>query len=145
MENVSSSAPGRVASPNPIRVLVAESNPHLATVLCWVLAHDERFRVVAQARDGDAALACPADFDLALVDLSLFGLGGLGTIAHLRERQEAPTIVVLADTDAVYLRHAAEAEGATGYLVKPADLTDLADKLAELCGSRPAAAGPVVR
>jgi hypothetical protein len=38
---------------DPIRVMVAESNPHLAAVLCWVLSHDERFRVVAQARDGD--------------------------------------------------------------------------------------------
>jgi hypothetical protein len=41
----------------PIRVLVAESNPHLSSVLCWVLSHDERFEVAAEVRDGDTAVA----------------------------------------------------------------------------------------
>jgi DNA-binding NarL/FixJ family response regulator len=123
----------------PIRVLIAESNPHLAAVLCWVLTHDERFEVVAQVRDGDAAVACEAEFDLALVDLAIFGLGGLGTIAHLHGRRPTPIIVVLADTDAVYLRHAAEAEGADAYLVKPAHLADLDDRLASVVAAQPAA------
>jgi DNA-binding NarL/FixJ family response regulator len=122
----------------PIRVLVAESNPHLAAVLGWVLSQDERFKVVAQVRDGDAAVACEADFDLALVDLAIFGLGGLGTIAHLHDRQPAPVIAVLADTDAIYLRHAAEAEGAHAYFVKPAHLADLDDRLAALVAAGPA-------
>lgn len=121
----------------PIRVLIAESNPHLAAVLGWVLSHDERFKVVAQVRDGDAALACETEFDLALVDLGIFGLGGLGTIAHLHGRQHAPVIAVLADTDAVYLRHAAEAEGADAYFLKPAHLADLDDRLAALFGAGP--------
>jgi two-component system invasion response regulator UvrY len=116
----------------PIRVLVAESNPHLRSLLGWVLTHDERFRVVAQVGDGDGAATCKEEFDVALVDLSISGLGGLGTIARLRQRRPAPAIVVLADTDAIYLRHAAAAEGAACYLVKPADLHSLADHLAEV-------------
>ena len=127
-------------SRSPIRVLIAESNPHLAAVLGWVLSHDERFDVVAQVRDGEAVLACATAFDLALVDLGIFGLGGLGTIAHLHRRPRAPIIAVLADTDAVYLRHAAEAEGADAYFVKPAHLTDLDDRLAALCAVAPAPA-----
>ena len=39
----------------PIRVLVAESNSHLRSLLGWILTHDQRFRVVAQVGDGDAA------------------------------------------------------------------------------------------
>jgi two-component system, OmpR family, response regulator PfeR len=126
--------------PEPIRVLIAESNPQLGAVLRWLLAHDERFEVVAGVRDGGAALACEADFDLALVDLAISGLGGLGTIGNLHRRRTAPTIAVLADTDAVYLRHAAEAEGADAYFVKPADLADLNDRLAALVATKPAAA-----
>jgi DNA-binding response OmpR family regulator len=118
-------------------VLVAESDPHLGAVLCWVLSHDERFVVVAQVRDGDAALPCRAEFDLAVIDLGIFGLGGLGTIARLHSRQPAPVIAVLADIDAIYLRHAAEAEGADAYFVKPAHLADLDDRLAALASSRP--------
>jgi DNA-binding response OmpR family regulator len=125
---------------NPIRVLVAEINPHLSSVLCWVLSHDERFVVVAQVRDGDAAVACEAEFDLAVIDLAISGLGGLGIIARLHGRQRAPVIAVLADTDAVYLRHAAEAEGADAYFVKPAHLADLDHRLAALVAAKPAAA-----
>ncbi len=124
----------------PIRVLVAESDPHLSAVLSWVLSHDERFAVVAQVRDGDAALACQDGFDLAVIDLGICGLGGLGTIARLRRRQPAPLIAVLADIDAIYLRHAVEAEGADAYFVKPARLADLDDRLAALVSSGPAAA-----
>jgi two-component system, OmpR family, response regulator len=124
----------------PIRVLVAESDPHLSAVLCWVLSHDERFALVAQVRDGDAAVACQDKFDLAVIDLGIFGLGGLGTIARLHSRQPAPLIAVLADIDAIYLRHAAEAEGADAYFVKPAHLSDLDDRLAALVSKGPAAA-----
>jgi two-component system, OmpR family, response regulator len=124
----------------PIRVLVAESDPHLSAVLAWVLSHDERFAVVAQVRDGDAVLACQAGFDLALIDLGIFGLGGLGTIARLHSRQPAPLIAVLADVDAIYLRHAVEAEGADAYFVKPAHLADLDDRLAALVANGPPAA-----
>jgi two-component system response regulator TctD len=115
-----------------IKVMIAESNPHLAAVLGWVLSHDDRFKVVAKVHDGDAVLACSVGFDLALVDLGIFGLGGLGTIAHLHARQPPPVIAVLADTDAIYLRHAAKAEGADAYFVKPAHLSDLDDRLAAL-------------
>jgi DNA-binding response OmpR family regulator len=124
----------------PIRALIAESNPHLGAVLTWVLAHDDRFEVVAQVRDGDAALACEAEFDVALVDLGIFGLGGLGTISRLHARRTPPVVAVLADTDAVYLRHAAAAEGAEAYFVKPAHLADLGDRLAALFAARPAPA-----
>jgi CheY-like chemotaxis protein len=127
-------------SPTRIRVLVAESNPHLAAVLAWVLSHDGRFEVVAQVGDGDAAAVCQTGFDLALVDLAIFGLGGLGTIAHLHGRRPAPIIAVLADTDAIYLRHAAKAEGADAYFVKPAHLPDLGDRLAALFATKVAAA-----
>jgi two-component system OmpR family response regulator len=139
MENAANSTDALGPARSPIRVLVVESDAHLATVLCWILSHDERFRVVAQARDGQAAVACPADFDVALVDLRISGLGGLGTIARLHERRPCRAIVVLADTDAVYLRHAAAAEGADGYLVKPSDLEKLGDRLADVVKARPAA------
>jgi DNA-binding NarL/FixJ family response regulator len=131
--SIATAATGLTAE--PIRVLVAESNAHLRSLLGWVLTHDERFRVVAQVGDGDTAVACKEEFDLALIDLSISGLGGLGTIAKIRRRQPVPAIVVLADTDAIYLRHAAAAEGADCYLVKPADIHTLADHLAEVAAT----------
>jgi len=118
----------------PIRVLVAESKPDLLTALCRKLTRDKRFRVVAKARSGDEAVASEAEFDMALVDLTISGLGSLGTVARLRERNPDARIVVLADTDVLYLRNAAAAEGASGYLVREAP-EDMGDRLVGLvCG-----------
>ena len=123
----------------PIRVLVAESDPHLSAVLSWVLSHDERFAVVAQVRDGRRP-GVPGWIRPGGHRSGHLRLGGLGTIAWLRRRQPAPLIAVLADIDAIYLRHAVEAEGADAYFVKPARLADLDDRLAALVSSGPAAA-----
>jgi DNA-binding NarL/FixJ family response regulator len=131
--------------PNRIEVLVAESDTRLRSVLCWLLEHDERFCVVGQASTEDQAVACETPFDLALVGLRLSGLGGRNVIGSLLQRDPVPAVVVLAEIDPIYLRHAAADEGAIGYLVTPGDLEQLGDRLAELCqpsrtGGRRAAA-----
>jgi DNA-binding NarL/FixJ family response regulator len=115
-----------------VRVLVAESDARLRSVLCSVLDHDQRFQVVGQASTGDEAVACAAPFDLALVDLRISGLGGMGTIGRLCRRDPLPAVVVLSETGAIYLRHAAAEEGAVGYLIRPDDLQQLGDRLTEL-------------
>jgi len=120
-------------APNHIRVLVAESDARLRSVLCWLLDDDGRFRVMGQAGTEDQVLACEAPFDVALIDLRLSGLGHLNVIGRLLQRDPVPVVVVLADTGVVYLRHAAAAEGAFAYLVRPADLEHLGDRLAEVC------------
>lgn len=117
---------------NRIRVLVAESDSRLRSVLCWLLDDDQRFCVVGQASTEDQALACESPFDVALLDLRLSGLGGLNVIGRLRQHDPVPLVVILADTGAVYLRHAAAQEGAIAYLVRPDDLEHLGDRLAEL-------------
>jgi two-component system invasion response regulator UvrY len=115
----------------PLRVLVAESSPYLLAALCRKLTRDKRFRVVAQAHTGDEAVASSADFDVALIDLTISGLGSLGTVARLHELHPEAQIVVVADCDVVYLRNAALAEGAFGYLVG-GDEDDMGDRLAGL-------------
>ena len=115
-----------------IRVLVASTDRHLRSVLCWSLEHDERCQVVVQASDGDAVVACRCAFDVAVVDVAISGLGIMGVIGRLRDRKPAPLVVVLAHTDAIYLRHALQAEGASGYLVMPDDLDHLGERLVEV-------------
>jgi DNA-binding response OmpR family regulator len=120
------------AAPTVTRVLVAETDRHLQSVLCWTLDHDERFSVVARVSSGDQAVACCEPFDLALVALTISGLGGMGTIARLHRRTPVPVVVVLAPVDPIYLRHAAADEGAVGFLVAPRDLDNLPERLVEL-------------
>jgi two-component system OmpR family response regulator len=131
------------AGDEPIRVLVAESDANIRSVLSWALSHDDRFTVVATVADGDAALTCKQNFDVALVDLGIHGRGGFGTIANLHQRVPAPAVVVLSSVDAVYLRHAAAAEGAVDFVVIADGLDHLGDRL-QTAGrrSRTAAAAP---
>lgn len=132
MPDVTPNSSQVVVAAHPIRVLVAESDPHLGTLLCWIFRQDKRFAVAGHVSTGDQAVACDAPFDLALVDLRISGLGGLGTIARLHHRVPVPAVVVLADTDPVYLRHAAAAEGAIGFLVIPNDLDHLTNRIVAL-------------
>jgi DNA-binding NarL/FixJ family response regulator len=123
----------------PIRVLVAESDPHVRALLSWALTHDPRFTVVATVADGDSAVACQQPYDVALVDLAIHGLGGMGTIAGLHRCTPTPAVVVLSHVDAVYLRHAAAAEGASDFVVISDGLEHIGDRL-EKAGGRGAAA-----
>ena len=112
-------------------MLVASSDRRLRSVLCWSLEHDERCQVVAQASDGDAVVACRCAVDVAVVDVAISGLGIMGLIGRLRGREPAPPVVVVANTDAIYLRHAVQAEGALDYLVMPDDLDHLGERLVQ--------------
>lgn len=126
-----------------IRVLIAESNTHVRTVLSWALTHDPRFTVVANVADGDSALDCQQDFDVALVDLSIHGRGGFATVANLHRRRPAAAVVALSRVDALYLRHAAAADGAADFVVISDGLDHLGDRL-EVAAHRPRHAPAIV-
>jgi DNA-binding NarL/FixJ family response regulator len=121
-----------VRSAHRLRVLVAVSDMHLRSLLCWVLREDQRFQVTAAVGNASELAASQAPFDVALVELNLSGSVGLAPIADLRQRVPTPVVVVIADTGPVYLRHAAAAEGASGFLVRSEELENLADRLYEL-------------
>lgn len=110
-------------------MLVGSSDEHLRALLRRLLAHDGGFDVVDEASDGDAVVGCPQTFDLALVDMSIAGLGIIGVLAQLGRRTPAPTVVVITHYDAGYLRAALAAEGASDYVVVPEDLGDLGERL----------------
>src|SRR5690554_2192281 len=91
--------------------------------------------VVAQAADGDEALALVKEHrpDVLVTDIEMPGSTGLelaAEVAELRHRGELATKVVILTTfaRAGYLRRALDA-GATGYLLKDALASQLADAL----------------
>ncbi len=115
-----------------IEVLIAEGNAHLGSVMRFLLESDGRFRVVLMAQDGDSAVAYQQPVDLALVDLSVAGLGAMATIARLRAHRPPPSVIAVSSVDVPYLRHAARQEGAVDFVVKSGDLDRLPDRLAAL-------------
>ena len=88
--------------------------------LAGMLASQPDFEVVGMAGDGETAVSLYRALspDVALMDLQLPGLDGVGAIEAIRAEQPSARILVLTtyDTDADILR-AIEA-GATGYLLK---------------------------
>ena len=112
-------------------VLVASSDAHLRSLLAWTLAQDERFEVVAQAKDGDEVLACPESFRVEVVDVSIGGLGILGVMRRLKRRTDGPIVVVVGHESASYVRHALALEGAADYLLLPEDVDDLTQRISE--------------
>jgi DNA-binding NarL/FixJ family response regulator len=129
-------------SPSVLRVLVVEGDRHLRSLLRWVLDDDGRFRVVGEAADARTAVSWTRPFDLALVDLQLSGLDGSGVISSLHERTPAPVVVVLSVSGVPYLRYAARAQGADGFVVRPDDLDDIGDRLRDLARLAAVSPGP---
>lgn len=82
----------------------------------------DTFTVVQECASGEEAILAveSSSPDLILLDLSMPGLGGLGTVLELRRRKLPVKILVLTQhAEAVSLRRALEA-GANGYVVKTA-------------------------
>lgn len=92
-----------------------------------MLASQPDFEVVGLAGDGDSAVALHQSLspDVALMDLQMPGLDGVGAIEAIKEKKPDAYILVLTtyDSDANILR-AIEA-GATGYLLKDAPREEL--------------------
>lgn len=120
-----------------IKVLVVEGDRHLRSVLRWVLGEDGRFAVVGEAGDPHHAVSWPEPYDVALVEIGLSGIDGTGLIGELHGRAPAPLVVVLSPSGVPYLRHAAAAEGADGFLVRPADIDALGERLHQLVVTNP--------
>jgi DNA-binding NarL/FixJ family response regulator len=80
-----------------IRVLVADDDPLIRAGICTVLESADDIEVVAQACNGRAAVdeAIRHPVDVALLDIKMPVLDGLGAIEELRQRMPALRVVML--------------------------------------------------
>jgi len=118
-----------------VRVVIAEDQAMVRGALAALLELEGDIEVVAQASDGDEALALVKEHepDVLVTDIEMPGSTGLelaAAVAELRQRGELATKVVILTTfaRAGYLRRALDA-GAAGYLLKDAPASQLADAL----------------
>lgn len=106
-------------------VLVVDDEPVVRDAIRLVLEHDGLR--VAVARDGEIALLHPALSDCRLVfcDLMLPGRSGLEILSEIRRRR--PDVPIVAITGYPTADQAARslAAGATNFLAKPFDATEL--------------------
>ncbi|MCY0895277.1 MAG: response regulator transcription factor [Alicyclobacillaceae bacterium] len=114
-----------------IRIVMAEDQTLVRQALVRLLNYEEDFDVIAEAGDGTAAIKAIETFipDIALLDVEMPSLSGLDVAAWVSEH--VPTcqcIVVTTFARPGYIQRALQG-GARGYLLKDANVRDLAEAI----------------
>ena len=110
-----------------IRIVLVDDHPAVRAGLRAILEHHEGFEVVAEAGDGEAAIAAARHHgpDVMLVDLQMPKLDGIEATRRIRQHQPSVAILVLTmfeDDDSVI---SALRAGASGYLLKGAEQSEI--------------------
>ncbi|HKA49801.1 MAG TPA: response regulator transcription factor [Candidatus Dormibacteraeota bacterium] len=114
-----------------IRVLLAEDQGMMRDALALLLGLESDIEVVAQVGSGDEVLARALEVrpDVAVLDIEMPRLDGLGATRALREHVPECRVVVLTTFGRPgYLRRAMEA-GAKAFLVKEGPVEELASAI----------------
>jgi DNA-binding NarL/FixJ family response regulator len=100
----------------PLRILIADDNPVIRMGLRILLEAEPDLTVVAEAADGDQAIAAAAAHapDVVLLDVRMPGRGGLDTLPAL---VGTACVLMLTSSEEDETIRAALAAGARGYLV----------------------------
>ncbi|MGV7209173.1 response regulator [Oxalobacteraceae bacterium A2-2] len=134
-------------SPGAIRVMIADDHPLLRSGIAAVLACTPGLELVAEAEDGDQAVALFQRHrpDITLMDLQMPGRGGLEAIIAIRAIDPGARIIILTTYSGdAHIARALEA-GASGYLLKNMARTDLATYIQRIHGGGRHLPQPVAR
>ena len=116
----------------PIRLVVVDDHPVVRDGIAGMLESDERVEVVGEAADGVEALAQVhrLDPDVVLMDLRMPGMDGVAAtrelVADAGSDQLVRVLVMTTFNDEDVVVEALQA-GASGYLLKHASPTEIAD------------------
>ena len=111
-----------------IRIVVADDHTMVREGLARAM-ENAGFQVVAQAGDGEEAVAVAKEFrpDIVLMDLSLPVLSGMAATERIRDELPGTSVLVLSMlSDQIAVSSAFNA-GANGYLVKDCTTAELVD------------------
>lgn len=111
----------------PVRVLLAEDHTLVRAGIRALLESLDGVEVVGEAADGREALRLTEAQapDILLMDITMKGMNGLEAAARLAKERTATRVIILSmHADPVYVRQALQA-GASGYLLKGSDVTEL--------------------
>ena len=114
-----------------IRVVIADDHPVVRRGLRQAIEADPRLKVVAETGDGEAALAQIQELKpaIAVVDVDMPRLDGLGVAREIRKKRLPVDIVFLTIHGEEDLFHAAMDLGSKGYLLKDSALTEIVKAL----------------
>jgi two-component system NarL family response regulator len=119
------------ASEDVIRVLIADDQVLFRRGLCVVLATAERIEVVAEAEDGEAAVAKAKELapDVVLMDVRMPRVNGIEATRRIRDSLPDTRVLMLTVSDEENDLYEAIKAGANGYLLKEISIEGVADAI----------------
>ncbi len=118
-----------------IKVLIADDHTLFRQGLQRILADYDDLTVVGEAADGEQAVevARQLEPDVALMDVTMPGIGGVEAARRLRQAQPDLQIIMLTVSDKDQDLFASIRAGAHGYLLKNAQRAELVDAIRRVC------------
>lgn len=112
-----------------IRVLVVDDHTLFRQGIVGLLDSQPDIEVVGQAGGANDALTAAAELspDVVLMDISMPGTSGLSATAEIRMRSPRTSVLILTIHDREDYLYQALRAGASGYVLKGADIHDLLD------------------
>jgi DNA-binding NarL/FixJ family response regulator len=122
--------------PSPINLVIADDHPVFRAGLKQVIAAEPDFAILAEAGDGQAALAAIRQHQphVALLDLDLPRLSGLEISRILQRERAAVRIIILTMHSAEALFNEALDSGVSGYVLKDNATVDVLNSLRAVAG-----------
>lgn len=116
---------------DPIRVMTVDDHPIFRDGLAALLGVHADLRLVAEAGDGEAAVALFRDHrpDVTLMDLSMPGMGGAAAIGAILAAFPDARIIALTTYEGDADIHRALEAGARGYLLKDVLRNEVVDAI----------------
>jgi len=129
---ISSSRRGRATiAAQKIRVLIADDHVTVREGLAAIIGRQPDMAIVGQAATGREALGLWHEHrpDVALFDLRMPVLDGIGAIQEIRDQDSLARVIILTTFDTAHDIERAIKAGARGYLLKDAPRKELLDAI----------------
>jgi len=116
-----------------IRVLIADDHSLFAQALEAILGTDERFEIVALARNGEQAIELAESLhpDVVLMDIAMPVLDGFSATKQLRKAHPELPVLMLTGSNSRGDVDKARTSGAAGYVTKDRIAGELIDAIVE--------------
>ncbi len=121
-----------------IRIIIADDHPVVRAGMRQILSESEDLEIATEAGSGEELLEAiaGADFDVALLDITMPGIGGLDTLKRIKAlRPRLPVLMLSIHTENQFAVRCLRA-GAAGYLAKESAPEELVKAIRQVIGGR---------
>ncbi len=114
-----------------VKIIIADDHPIFRSGLRQIIDREQRFTIIAEATDGEAALQLIEQEkpDIVILDLNMPKMGGFAVAKELRLRQLKCEIIFLTMHSEEAMVNKAMALGAKGYILKDSAAVEIVNCL----------------